>query len=137
MRPLIEQQIAGLDAAIKTGAVGASAARIRVRISVAPAIATRIRSDAPLFVLARTPGQPGPPLAVKRLGAHFPQDVELSESDSMLAGHSIAAGQTVEVLARVALGGNPTGTPGDLIGVLRYAVGKDGQRELVIDQITP
>lgn len=163
VRPMLEQQIAALDVAISragagagaagaSGAAGAAAgaapsrsagsaaappARIILRVSIAPALAARVRGDAPLFVLARSPGQPGPPLAVKRLGAKFPQQVELTAGDSMMPGRAIAAGQTVEVVARLALGGNPTGTPGDLLGMLRYQVGKDGARDLVIDKVSP
>lgn len=149
VRPLLEQQIAALDLEMRSAAAATGAgarsdaapaaadknARVVVKLSLAPALAARLRSDAPLFVLARTPGQPGPPLAVKRLTAQFPLQVELTAADAMMPGHSIVAGQNVEVVARVALGGNPTGSPGDLFGLLRYDVGKDGPRSLVIDQV--
>lgn len=138
VRPLLEQQIAALDLELRNAAAPAAAdknARVVVKLSLAPALAARLRSDAPLFVLARTPGQPGPPLAVKRLTAQFPLQVELTAADAMMPGHSIVTGQNVEVVARVALGGNPTGSPGDLFGLLRYDVGKDGPRSLVIDQV--
>lgn len=131
VRPLLQQQITALDAAIH------NTARISLKISLAPALRARLRADAPLFVLARAPGQAGPPLAVKRLAAQFPLEVELTPADSMLAGRGITVGQSVEVVARVALGGKPTGTPGDLLGIVPYAVGKDGLRNLVIDQVAP
>ena len=53
-----------------------------------------------LFVFVRAPGG-GPPLAVKRLNATLPQDVDLSSSDAMVAGRSVEAGQNVSVVARI------------------------------------
>ena len=148
IRPMIEQQVASLDQQIaasggaKQGTSGGAAsassgAVVRVRVSLAPALAAKVNASAPLFVLARVPGQPGPPLAVKRLPTQFPLEVELSAADSMLPGRELVSGQSVEVLARVALGGTPTGSPGDLFGLLRYTVGKDGMKQLVIDQVSP
>jgi len=44
---------------------GLSAAQVTVNISIAPALKSRLVSEAPLFVFAREPGSKGPPLAAK------------------------------------------------------------------------
>ena len=56
-------------------------------------------------------GPAGPPLAVKRLAAHFPQTVELSSADAMLAGHGMQVGQDVEIVARLSGSGGPLPAP--------------------------
>jgi len=43
----------------------------------------------------------GPPLAAKRLAAQFPQQIDLSAADAVMAANRINAGQQVEVMARV------------------------------------
>lgn len=111
--------------------------RIRVRISLSPALSARVRGVETLFVFARRPGVPGPPLAVKRLPAALPQTVELTGADSMVPGLKIAVGDTVEVSAKLSVDGSATPKSGEPIGRLRYTVGQDGERELVIDGLTP
>ena len=156
VRPLIEQQIGALQAAIsgapqaapamQPGGAGGGAAAVaasdaggvvKVRVSLAPTVAARVPAGAPLFVFVRVPGQPGPPVAVKRLTASLPQLVELSSADSMMGGAGLAPGAKVEVTARIALGGQPTASTGDPFGQTGYDVGRDGEKDLVIDRLTP
>jgi cytochrome c-type biogenesis protein CcmH len=110
---------------------------IAVRVTLAPALAAKVPAGAPLFVAARDPKSPGPPFAVKRLPANFPVDVELTAADAMLASRRISAGQRLEVVARVALGGTPTATSGDPFGQVSYTVGKHGKLNIVIDRLAP
>lgn len=150
VRDILQQQVAGLDAAIAQAAGGAAAApqagsdsptagtaRIDLRVELAPALAATLPADAIVFIAVRRPGEPGPPLAAQRLAARFPLNVSLTPADAMMPGRSFAAGETVVVLARVALGGTPTATSGDPYGELRYDVGRDAVRTLVIDRLTP
>ena len=108
-----------------------------MRVSVAPELAARVPAGALLFVAARDPKAPGPPFAAKRLPARFPVDVELTPADAMLESRRITAGQQLEVVARVALGGTPTATSGDPFGQVSYHVGKDGRLNIVIDRLSP
>ncbi|MCP5472041.1 MAG: hypothetical protein R3E75_03165 [Steroidobacteraceae bacterium] len=125
------------DPASTTGKASTSTAAVKLQVGVAPALAAQVPADAPLFVFVRVPGQPGPPLAVKRLAAKLPLQVQLTSADVMLEGHGFTAGDRVEVTARVALGGAPTASRGDPFGQTIYEVGRDGEKELVIDQLTP
>ncbi len=109
---------------------------VRVNVTLAPSLSAAA-AGAPLFVFVRAAGQGGPPLAVKRLESHFPQRVALSPSDSMIPGRVFAAGQSVEVVARVARSGSPVGASGDPVGEVTYRVGQDGLVSLVIDRLTP
>jgi cytochrome c-type biogenesis protein CcmH len=152
VKSILEQQLAVIDAQMRglpaangaapaagapATAAQAPAAAVRVRVSLGPRIDRSILRATPLFVFVREPGVPGPPLAVKRLVASFPAEVVLTGQDAMLEGRAIAAGQQVEVVARLAQGGAPNATSGDPFGSVRYHVGKDGVVDLVIDQVTP
>jgi cytochrome c-type biogenesis protein CcmH len=152
VRTLIEKQIQALDAGTASGAApgpvapapsGAAAAAapvvatIDLRISLSPKVAAKAVSGAPLFVLARSPGQRGPPLAAKRLDARFPQSVQLSSTDAMIAGSGFVAGQELEVTARISNGGSAIASPGDPVGTVRHRVGDPGPLTIVIDQLTP
>lgn len=145
IRPLLESQIAALDAKLAAGgsagaipaepASGAATPAVRVNITLAPGVADA--GSAPLFVFVRHAGEGGPPLAAKRLQSYFPQSVTLTPADAMIPGRSFGAGQDVEVVARIARSGSPVGASGDPFGQVSYRVGRDGVANLVIDRLTP
>jgi len=112
-------------------------AKVRINVLLAPNLNASAAGSSPLFVFVRDPQRPGPPLAVKRLDNHFPQTVELTASDSMMPGRSIATGQKVMVVARIARSGNPVGASGDPFGESAYTVGRDGLINIVIDRVMP
>ena len=116
---------------------GASrAAEVTIKISISPALKSRLVSQAPLFVFAREPGSQGPPLAAKRLtSAAIGTEVHLSAADSMLPGRVLVAGQQVSITARVSFSGQPLPATGDFYGEVSYDVGRDGVRNLVIDRV--
>jgi cytochrome c-type biogenesis protein CcmH len=148
VRPMIEQQIVSIDERLAGAPAPGAAAQqpsatqqpaaplVHVNVTVAPAVAGAAK-DAPLFVFVRDPSGGGPPLAVKKLQSHFPQDIALSPSDSMIPGRAFTKGQSVRVVARVARSGNPVGASGDPFGEVIYHVGQDGLVSLVIDRLTP
>jgi cytochrome c-type biogenesis protein CcmH len=151
IRPMIEQQIAAIDeklsgtpakaAAMQQGQQPQTDSRggvplVHVNVTLAPALLSSA-GGAPLFVFVRDPAQGGPPLAVKRLESHFPQDVALSPADSMVPGRAFSAGQSVQVVARIARSGSPVAASGDPFGEVTYQVGHDGLVSLVIDRLTP
>src|SRR5690606_9606796 len=115
----------------------AAAATVRLRITLDPAVADKAVAGAPLFVSARIPGQPGPPVAAKRLAASFPQDVELLSTDAMIAGSGFAAGQELEIEARVANGGSAISRSGDPFGVVRVTAGSSDRASIRISQLKP
>ncbi len=154
VRPIIQQQINAIDqalaaagqpvapaaAAVAGGGPAAppgQAARVRITIKLAPTVKAGGKGDAPLFVFVRDPRAGGPPLAVKRLEAHFPQTVELSSADAMLAGHGMQVGQDVEIVARLSSSGGPLARTGDPFGSVGYHVAASGAVSVVIDRLTP
>jgi cytochrome c-type biogenesis protein CcmH len=140
IRDIIDKQLRALDAASAappSEGVPGQGPKVAVHVTLAPSLAGLVPVGATLFVAARDPKSPGPPFAVKRLPAAFPVDVELSGADAMLETRRISAGQQLEVIARVALGGTPTATSGDPFGQVSYHVGKDATLNIVIDRLAP
>jgi cytochrome c-type biogenesis protein CcmH len=139
VRPILEQQIELIDRTLAQsqdeGAAKGTA--VRVDVDIAPGLRDQVGDGTPLFVIVRDPASPGPPIAVKRLTALFPQSVELTSADAMIAGGSFAAGQDVQVIARLARSGSATARSGDPFGEVRYHVGRDRSARILIDRVTP
>ena len=159
VRAIFEQQIQAIDAQLAqkggaSGAPGASAAAdsgasggnvaaagsvpsVRVRVTLSAKLSGDAVASLPLFVFVRDPRAAGPPLAVKRLKATFPQTVELTTQDSMLPGHSFTQGQLVEVVARVSKSGGPVESAGDLFGLAAHKVGEGGVVDIQVEHVSP
>ncbi len=135
--PAAGSTVAPGSQASAASAAAAGTPAVRVTVSLSPTLGASATGAAPLFVFVRDPSQPGPPLAVKRLTSRFPQTVELTSSDSMVPGRMFAAGQRVQVVARIARSGNPLAGSGDPFGEVAYLVGHDGLVNVVIDRLTP
>lgn len=107
-----------------------------VNIALAPQLKASMKADAPLFVFAQMPGQPGPPLAAKRLTtAAIGTQVRLTPADSMLPGRVLTKGAHVSITARVSFSGQPMPASGDLYGEVSYEIGRDGVANLLIDRV--
>ena len=120
------------DAAPATGRM------LNVSVSVDPALASKLPPGTPLFVSARQPGIPGPPLAAVRLTTDvMPVTVTLSDANSMIEGRNLSSVEDVEIVARVALGGSVMTSSGDLIGNVIHAKGSAPDLTVVIDQVAP
>jgi len=109
--------------------------QVRVRVDVAGNVN---RNDGVLFVLARHPGEAGPPLAAKRLPlGTWPVEVELGVNDAMMPGRTLSAGDEVQIVARISRSGTASPASGDSYGEVRYHVGRDGLVALRIDKQVP
>jgi cytochrome c-type biogenesis protein CcmH len=110
---------------------------VRVRVTLSGKLNADSVASLPLFVFVRDPRAAGPPLAVKRLKATFPQTVELTTQDSMLPGHSFTKGQLVEIVARVSKSGGPVESAGDLFGLAAHKVGEGGVVDIQVEHVSP
>ena len=94
-------------------AAGSEMAVLAVDVSLDAAF--DVAPAATVFVIARPADRAGPPLAVKRLAVgDLPARVELTNADAMLPGRGLGGVETVELVARVALGGSAAAAAGDL-----------------------
>jgi cytochrome c-type biogenesis protein CcmH len=111
----------------------APASVVAASISLSVEAQAALAADASVFIIARDPARPSPPIAVtRRLVSDLPLVVELGDQESMIPGRNLSAFSEFEVLARVSLSGNPIAQPGDwfVSAIVRPADSK--QVELVI-----
>lgn len=138
VRQIIEQQLAQLDANAAPTGDGGDDTRIPVRISIKPELAVRIEPGAALFLIARSAGGAGPPLAVVRRNAvRLPLDLEISDADSMVPGRSLAELGEVRLTARIANDGEAMAASGDLFGEASWRPGAGPPLQILIDQVVP
>jgi len=148
IRGILETQLAALEsgagsdkAQSKAGAASAPPTRgrtIAIAVSIDPSLVARIERAVPVFVSARQPGIPGPPLAATRLMSDaLPATLELSDANAMIEGRNLSSVEEVEVTARVAFGGTATTAPGDLVGSARSSRSPREQVAIRIDREVP
>lgn len=104
---------------------GASGMQVTVNLSIDPALKAQLKPGESLFVFIHEPGKVGPPLAVKRLAANFPQTVTLSDANAMIPGVHLADHKQLEVVARVSASGSPIAQTGDMTGKVVIKTGAD------------
>ena len=111
---------------------------LSVRLSVSDAAAAELPADATVYVIARDPAQPSPPIAVSpRRLADLPLVVSLSDANAMVPGRPLSGFAELEIVARVSLSGQPMAQSGDWFGSLVVASDTTETIDLVIDQKTP
>ena len=82
---------------------------------VAPSQDYIVSAGAVLFVIARRPGIPGPPLGVRRIqNPVFPLRILLNDRDSMVPEAPVSSANPIQLLARLSLSGSPTASQDDL-----------------------
>jgi len=109
-----------------------------VAVSVDPALAGKLKPGTPLFVSARQPGIPGPPLAAVRISSdELPTTVELSDANAMIEGRNLSSVDEVQLVARVAFGGTAIVASGDLVGEASHRKGAAPDVNIVINKVSP
>jgi len=119
-------------------AAAATGRTIRIAVKLDPALASKLRPGATVFVSAREAGIPGPPIAAVRITSdELPATVVLSDANSMIEGRSLSSVDEVQVVARVAFGGTPMTASGDLVGQASHRKGAPADLSVVIDKVAP
>ena len=111
---------------------------ISARVTLSDAAIAAINGDANVFVIARDPAAPTPPIAVSRIRvSDLPTMVSLSDAQSMVAGRNLSAFSEIELLARVSLSGSPAAASGDWFGSMIVQPAENNSVFLTIDQQVP
>ncbi|MGB5097907.1 MAG: hypothetical protein WBN82_08380, partial [Porticoccaceae bacterium] len=112
--------------------------RVAVTLGAGVKAAPDIPPDTPVFVFVREWQGPPMPVAARRLRfAELPVTLEFDDSAALTPARPLSSIGNIEVVARVALGGTPTPSPGDIEGRAgpfahsSEVIGTD----LVIDQV--
>jgi len=136
IRQIVEQRVSvwrGERPSSAPVAASSEGASVTLELSLVERARGTLPDDTTVFVIARDPNQPRPPIAVKRLTLReLPTSVVLSDSDAMIPGRLIGNFGSLEIVARVSLSGQPIAQSGDWFGSQTMAPG--GRANIVIDQ---
>lgn len=115
----------------------AGQAGLRVRVSLAPAVANAVLPSDTVFVFARAVGGPPLPLAVKRLTvAQLPVTLTLTDADAMQPALKLSSATQVQLGARISRQGQPT--HGEWLGRgATVAPREEALQSLIIDSPDP
>ena len=130
MSPAAEQPAA--EAEVPEDAV------VSARISLSEEAVGAMSNNAPVFIIARDPNAPSPPIAVaRRMLSDLPAVVSLTDAQSMVEGRNLSAFAEIELLARVSLSGGPAAQSGDWFGSMIVRPSENNSVFLTIDQQVP
>lgn len=93
-----------------------------LEVSIDPSLVASVGASDTLFVVARRPDAPGPPLAVRRLSAgSLPAQITLDDSNAMAPNVKLSSADQWDIIARVSRSGTAQAQSGDLEGRLRVS----------------
>ena len=141
IRTILEQRIAQwrgepppppVDASPETSVI------VNASIDISDGARNALPADATVYVIARDPSQPSPPIAVSRRRlSELPAIVSLSDRESMIPGRVLSMFDEFELLARVSVSGSPAAEPGDWFGSLIVTPAETADVAVTIDQRVP
>lgn len=111
---------------------------IVAQVAVAPAIAETLPGETLVYIIARDPAQPSPPIAVtRRQLSELPAVVSLGDAESMIPGRNLSAFAEFEIIARVSVSGQPIAQSGDWFAAAIVNPAESDEVLLVIEQQIP
>jgi cytochrome c-type biogenesis protein CcmH len=115
----------------------ARAPGVTVSVSLDPALGMRLPDNATVFVIARQPGGPPMPVAVKkRPASQLPFKVTLGDGDSPMPTMKLSQLDSVELVARISATGNAMPATGDFTSApAEVSTGEGAVAALLIDQV--
>jgi len=135
IREILEKRIAelrGEEPAVQPAPAGPIVA---AAIELAPVTRDAVDPNATVFIIARDPAQPRPPIAaVRRRVSELPAVISLSDSDSMIPDRLLSGFSELEIVARVSISGQPVAQPGDWYGEKTVRPSETGEISIIIDR---
>jgi cytochrome c-type biogenesis protein CcmH len=118
VRTILTERIAAWRGVAPATAVAEEPAGvISIDVGVSTEARAALPADASVFVIARDPAQPSPPIAVtRRRLSDLPARVSLGDRDAMIPGRNLSGFDTFEIVVRASASGNPAEGPGDWFG---------------------
>jgi cytochrome c-type biogenesis protein CcmH len=121
-----------------TESVPGAAPLVSIDIQVGEQAAAVISPASSVFVIARDPSQPSPPLAVARHKAgELPLLVSMNDADAMIPGRILSAYESLEIIVRVSASGQPVAQTGDWYGQSIVRPAQSNSVAIIIDQQVP
>ena len=138
IQELLRQQIAELRGTAPPPAAPVNGEVVTVRVSLGESAISSVQPDNTVFIIARDPAQPAPPIAaVRRRASELPIYVGLGDADAMIPGRVPSAFAELEIVARVSSSGEPIAQSGDWFGRQTIATADSSEVSIVIDQRVP
>ena len=139
---ILRQRIAELrgetQAPVATVAVEQPGAVVDVVVSLGSAATQANLPDTTVFIIARDPNQPSPPIAaVRRRLSELPATIAIGDSDAMIPGRVPSRFANLEIVARVSLSGQPVAPPRDRYGQQQVTTATSDTVEIVINKHVP
>ena len=140
VRAILEERIAAWrgqplpQRTVERPAPESNGAIVSASISVADEALQVLPAAATIFIIARDPEQPSPPIAVTRRSlAQLPAVVSLGDRDAMIPGRALSAFPEFELVVRASASGNPAQGPGDWYAATIVRPAENAAVELTID----
>jgi cytochrome c-type biogenesis protein CcmH len=140
IRGVLEQRVAEWrgTAPVQQAPRVEQAAVVTASISVPDAVADALPGNASVFIIARDPAQPSPPIAVTRRQLQdLPADVSLGDSEAMVPGRNLSAFAEFEIVVRVSVSGQPVAQSGDWYASTLVKPAENKTVTLLLDQQVP
>lgn len=138
VRPPVADAVPTPAATESVAPEAAPGAVVTARVALSATAMTSLTADANVFIIARDPAQPSPPIAVDRVRlSDLPAVISLGDANSMVAGRELSGFDEFELLARVSLSGGPAAASGDWFGSLIVKPSDSNSVFLSIDQQVP
>lgn len=107
---------------------------VAASVGLSDAAVQSLPAEGAVFIIARDPGQPSPPIAVTRQRlSTLPAVFQLNDSNSMVAGRELSGFAEFELEARVSLTGQPGKQPGDWFGTVMVKPAENSAVTISID----
>ncbi len=111
---------------------------IAVNVTLDEAASQAVDPGATVFIIARDPAQPAPPIAaVRRQASELPFTATLSDADSMIPGRTLSKFTTLEIIVRASMSGQPIAQPGDWFGSQTINTDTTRSLDIVIGRQVP
>jgi cytochrome c-type biogenesis protein CcmH len=141
IQEILRQQIAELrgEAPLPAAPPGPTGnAVVTVRVSLGESAISAVQADSTVFIIARDPAQPSPPIvAVRRRTDELPAYVAISDSDAMIQGRIPSGFAQLEIVARVSMSGQPVAQSGDWFGQQTISTVEANEISVIIDEQVP
>lgn len=137
---ILRQQIAVLRGEVPppVAPLPTANAVVTVNVSLGEFVSGAVSPAATVFIIARDPAQPSPPIAaVRRQVSELPAAIAIGDADAMLPGRVPSGFAQLEIVARVSMSGQPIAQSGDWFGQQTISTEESSDVAITIDQQVP
>ena len=116
---IVSGPLDGAESSLASAEAPAPVGENSIAVTVSLADSVKYTPDTPVFIYARTAESPMPLAIVRLTAADLPARVVLDEAQAMMPGRSLKTVDQVQLVARLAIGGNARPAPGDWQGEVK------------------